>query len=170
MRFVNVKSVEQQHIQHMHRARQLAVRNRTAQSNQIHGILLEYGIESPEGPTTVLRRLPAVLEDAENELAVETRTLLRELGDELRRLIECVRLFDAQLAATALQVPACERLMTIPGVGVLTATALVAAVGDAGEFLNGRKLAAWLGLVPRQRSTGGQAKLLGISPTSATHG
>ena len=163
MRFVSVKSVEQQHIQHMHRARQLAVRNRTAQSNQIHGILLEYGIESPKGPATVLRRLPEVLEDAENELPMETRALLRELGEELRRLIERVSMFDAQLAATARRVPACERLMTIPGVGVLTATALVAAVGDAGEFRNGRELAAWLGLVPRQRSTGGRPKLLGIS-------
>ena len=169
MRFVSVRSVEQQHIQHMHRARQLAVRNRTAQSNQIHGILLEYGIELPKGPATVLRRLPAILEDAENELPMETRALLRELGDELRRLIERVKMFDVQLAATARQVPACERLMTIPGVGVLTATALVAAVGDATEFRNGRELAAWLGLVPRQRSTGGRAKLLGISKRGDRH-
>ena len=114
MRFVSVKSVDQQHIQHMHRARQLALRNRTAQSNQIHGLLLEYGIESPKGPATVLRRLPEVLEDAENELPMETRALLRELGDELRRLIERVNMFDAQLAATARQVPACERLSKRP--------------------------------------------------------
>ena len=169
MRFVGVKAVEQQHIQHMHRARQLAMRNRTAQSNQIHGILLEYGIESPKGPPAVLRRLPEVLEDCENELPSETRALLRELGDELRRLIERVKMFDVELAATARQVPACERLMTIPGVGVLTATALVAAVGDATAFRNGRELAAWLGLVPRQHSTGGRPKLLGISKRGDRH-
>ena len=163
MRFVSVKSVEQQHIQHMHRARQLAVRNRTAQGNQIHGILLEYGIESPKRFAALFGRLAAVLEDAENELPIETRALLRELGDELRQHDERVKMFDVQLAAIARRAPACERLMTIPGIGVLTATALVAAVGDAAEFRNGREMAAWLGLVPRQRSTGGRPTLLGIS-------
>lgn len=147
----------------MHRARQMAVRNRTAQGNQIHGFLLEYGIESPRGKGALLRRLADVLEDADNELPVEGRALLRELGDEFRRLDERVAMFDAQLAGVAQRTPACRRLMAIPGVGVLTATALVAAVGEAGEFRNGREMAAWLGLVPRQRSTGGRPTLLGIS-------
>ena len=163
MRFVAVKSAVQEHVQQLHRARQMAVRNRTAQGNQIHGFLLEYGIESPRGKGALLRRLAEVLEDAENELPIAGRALLRELGDEFRRLDERVAKFDAQLAGVAREAPACRRLMEIPGIGVLTATALVAAVGDAAEFRNGREMAAWLGLVPRQRSTGGRPTLLGIS-------
>ena len=88
---------------------------------------------------------------------------MRELGDELRRLDVRVKQFDAHLMAVSQEIPACRRLMAIPGVGVLTATALVAAVGDAAAFRNGRQMAAWLGLVPRQRSTGGRPTLLGIS-------
>ena len=163
MRFVPVKSVEQAHIQQLHRARQMAVRNRTGQCNQIHGFLLEYGIESPKGMAGVLRRLAGALEDAGNELPVEARALLAELGDELRRLDARVAEFDALIAGVARRSPACQRLGEIPGIGPLTATALVAAVGDGGEFRNGREMAAWLGLVPRQRTTGGRPRLLGIS-------
>ena len=169
MRFVGVKSVGRQHLQQVHRVRQMAVRNRTAQCNQIHGLLLEYGIESPKGVAALRRRLPEVLEDAENELPVEARALFRELGDELRRLDERVAAYDAQLAAKARETPACGRLMAIPGIGFLTATALVAAVGDAAEFRSGREMAAWLGLVPRQRSTGGRPVLLGISKRGDRH-
>ena len=163
MRFVGVRSVGQAHIQQLHRARQMAMRNRDAQTNQIHGFLLGYGIEAPKGTAALLRRLAEVLEDAENELPYEGRALLAELGDEVRRLNGRIGLFEAQLGATAQRLPACQRLMTIPGIGMLTATALVAAVGDAEEFGNGRQLAAWLGLVPRQHSTGGRTRLLGIS-------
>ena len=169
MRFVPVKSAAREHVQQLHRARRMAVRNRTAQGNQIHGFLLEYGIESPRGKGALLRRLADVLEDAENELPVAGRALLRELGDEFRRLDERVAMFDGQLAGVARQTPACRRLMEIPGIGVLTATALVAAVGDAGEFRNGREMSAWLGLVPRQHSTGGRAVLLGISKRGDRH-
>ena len=114
MRFVGVKSVGQQRLQQVHRVRRMAVRNRTAQGNQIHGLLLEYGIESPKGAAALRRRLPEVLEDAENELPVEARALLRELGDELRRLDERVGEYDAQLAATARGTAACRRLMVSP--------------------------------------------------------
>ena len=163
MRFVGVKSVSQQHLQQLHRARQLAVRDRTAHTNQLHGFLLEYGIESPKGIGALRRRLADVLEDAENELPVEGRALLCDLGEELRRLDERVQGFDAQISAISQADPACQRLKGIPGIGPLTATALVAAVGDASAFKNGRELAAWLGLVPRQYSTGGRPRLLGIS-------
>ena len=162
MRFVALKSVPQQHVLQVHRARQMAVRNRTAQANEIHGFLLEYGIESPKRGA-LLPRLAEVLEDAENELPDAGRALLRELGDEMRRLDERVKRFDAQIAAIAAHEPACQRLSAIPGIGVLTATALVAAVGDAAEFQNGREMAAWLGLVPRQQSTGERPTLLGVS-------
>ena len=158
MRFVPVKSAPQEHVQQLHRARQVAVRQRTALGNQIHGFLLEYGIESPRGRGALLARLAEALEDAENELPVEGRALLQELAEELRHQHERVTEFDDRLAGAARQSPACQRLMTIPGVGVLSATA-----GDASEFRNGREMAAWLGLVPRQHSTGGRAVLLGIS-------
>ena len=101
-----------------------------------------------------------MFEDTGNELPDEGRALLRELGDELRRLDARVKRFDAQIAARE---SACRRLSAIPGIGVLTATALVAAVGEAGKFWNGREMAAWLGLVPRQHSTGGRPTLLGVS-------
>ena len=163
MRFVGVKSVEQQHLQQVHRARQLAVKERTAHCNQLHGFLLEYGIESPKGVAVLRRRLAGIVEDAENELPFNGRVLLRDLGEELRRLDERVKQFDAQIVAISQVEPACQRLQAIPGIGPLTATALVAAVGDAAEFRSGRELSAWLGLVPRQYSTGGRPRLLGIS-------
>ena len=163
MRFVGVKSVEQQHLQQVHRARQLAVKERTAHCNQLHGFLLEYGIESPKGVAVLRRRLAGIVEDAENELPFNGRVLLRGLGEELRRLDERVKQFDAQIVAISQAEPACQRLQAIPGIGPLTATALVAAVGDAAAFRNGRELSAWLGLVPRQYSTGGWPRLLGIS-------
>ena len=163
MRFVGVKSVEQQHLQQVHRARQLAVKERTAHCNQLHGFLLEYGIESPKGVAVLRRHLVGIVEDAENELPFNGRVLLRDLGEELRRLDERVKQFDAQITAISQAEPACQRLQAIPGIGPLTATALVAAVGDAAEFRNGRELSAWLGLVPRQYSTGGRPRLLGIS-------
>ena len=141
----------------------MAVKNRTPQCNQIHGFLLEYGVESPRRVDVLLRRLHELLADADNELPSAERVLLRDLGTELRRLHQRVLAFDAQLAAVARDLPTCQRLRAIPGVGVLTATPLVAAVGDAEGFRNGRQMAAWPGLVPRQRSTGGRPTLLGIS-------
>ena len=163
MRFVGVKSVEQEHVQHVHRARQLVMRNRTAQANQLHGMLLEYGIAAPRGIRALLKRLAEALEDGANELLSPTRALLQDLGEELRRLDERMAQFDREIATLARQMPAAQRLMTIPGIGDKTATALVAAVGDASVFRNGREMSAWLGLVPRQRSTGGKSRLLGIS-------
>ena len=142
MRFVGVKDVDRQCMRQTHRARQLAVKARTAQCNQIHGFLLEYGIESSQGVGAVRRRLPEVLEDAENEVPFEARGLLRELGEELWRLDDRVREFDARIEEIARRTPACWKLRAIPGVGPLTATALAATVGDAAEFRNGRELAA----------------------------
>ncbi len=139
----------------------MAVRNRTAQ--ELHGFLLEWGIESRRGIGSPLGRLPGILEDAQGELTPDGRALLSELGGELRRLDERVKRFDARIEAVAQADPACRRLQAIPGIGPLTTTALVAAVGDPSAFRNGRELAAWLGLVPRQRSTGGRMRLLGIS-------
>ncbi|MCY4560676.1 MAG: IS110 family transposase [Chloroflexi bacterium] len=163
MRFVPVKSVEQQDVQHLHRIRSQAVAHRTALVNQVRGILLEYGITIGKGIGQVRRRLPEVLEDADNGLSGSMRALLAELGEEIRHLDERVGRFDARIVEISRATPACRRLERIPGVGPVTSTALTAAVGDGSEFGNGRELAAWVGVVPRQRSTGGRAVLLGIS-------
>jgi transposase len=164
MRFVSVKSVEQQDIQAVHRMRSLVVERRTAQINQIRGLLSEYGIEIAQGRAAVGRRLPEILEDADNGLSGRFRAELHELASELRHLDARVTHYDEQIEAIAASDAQVQRLMTIPGLGAKGATALVAAVGgDPALFRNGRGLAAWLGLVPRQHSTGGRERLLGIS-------
>ena len=163
MRFVPGKSVEQQDIQSLHRARSIAVSNRTAQVNQIRGLLMEYGIVVPQRIANLRKALPWILEDGENELSPMFRDLLAGLRDEFVRLDERVAGYDAQIKGLSEQSQLCRRLMGIPGVGPMSATALVAAVADASAFNSGREMAAWLGLVPRQYSTGGKPKLLGIS-------
>ena len=164
MRFVAVKTVEQQDIQAIHRMRSLAVERRTAQINQIRGLLLEYGIEVAQGRAALQRRLPEILEDADNGLSERFRAALSGLAEELRHLNERVTHYDEQIEQIAQGDAQARALMTIPGVGAKGATALLAAVGEDLRLLkNGRGLAAWLGLVPRQHSTGGRERLLGIS-------
>jgi transposase len=163
MRFVAVKTPEQQTLQQLHRARSQAVAQRTAQANQIRGFLLEYGLVVPQGIGLLRRRLVELLEDAENGLPNAARELLNTLGDELIHLDECAKTFDRQINELSQQDEVCQRLQSKPGIGPLIATALMAAVGDATVFKNGREMAAWLGLVPRQHSTDGRALLLGIS-------
>ena len=164
MRFVAVKTVEQQDIQAIHRMRSLAVQQRTAQINQIRGLLLEYGIEVAQGRAALQRRLPEILEDADNGLSARFRAELCGLAEELRHLNERVAHYDEQLEQIAQADAQARALMTIPGVAAKGATALLAAVGEDPQLLkNGRGLAAWLGLVPRQHSTGGRERLLGIS-------
>ncbi len=163
MRFVPAKSIEQQDIQSLHRARSMAVSHRTAQVNQLRGLLMEYGIVHPQGIANLRKAVPEILEDAENELSPMFRDLLAGLRDELVRLDQRVADYDARIKGLSEQSQACKRLMRIPGVGPMSATALVAAVADASVFKSGREMAAWLGLVPRQLSTGGKPKLLGIS-------
>ena len=163
MRFVPVKSIEQQDIQSTHRIRSLQVSRRTAQANQIRGLLLEYGIIIPKGISYVRKAVPDILEDAENALTTLFRELLIELYEEMVHLDERIDTLEKKLQSICLQNKDCQRLRTIPGVGLLTATAMVAAVSDIKAFKNGRELAAWLGLVPRQHSTGGKPTLMGIS-------
>ena len=162
-RFVPVKSVEQQDLQHLHRIRSQAVAQRTALSNQIRGFLLEYGVVIAQGLGSLRRRLPEILEDADNGLSGAMREMLYELGQEVRHLDERIERRTARVTEIWRDTPACRRLEGIPGVGPMVAPALVAAVGDGKEFRNARELAAWAGVVPRQRSTGGRAVLLGIS-------
>ncbi len=163
MRFVPEKSIAQQDIQSMHRIRSQLVARRTAQSNQVRGLLLEYGIVIPQGISHVRKQLPLILETADNGLSGLFRELLSELYEELVHMDNRVNEIEKKLAGISAQNEDCQRLRSIPGVGLLSATALVAAIGDIGAFKNGRELAAWLGLVPRQHSTGGKATLMGIS-------
>lgn len=163
MRFVAIKEIAQQDVQSLHRIRSQVVARRTAQVNQIRGLLLEYGIEIPQGRVNVCKRLPLILEDGENELSIRFRGWLSALYAELVHLDERIVKLDQQIGQFAKEDEGARRLMSIPGIGPLGATALVAAIGDITTFKNGRELAAWLGLVPRQSSTGGKPRLLGIS-------
>lgn len=163
MRFVAVKEVEQQDIQSIHRMRSLSVARRTAQVNQIRGLLQEYGIEMPVGRVNVNKRLPGILEDAANGLSDFFREELFQLWQELLHLDERVAHYDKKIEQLVRVDVRIQSLITIPGIGPLGSTALLAAVGDVSVFKNGREMAAWLGLVPRQYSTGGKNTLLGIS-------
>jgi transposase len=169
MRFVSTKSVEQQDLQSLHRIRSMAVAHRTAQINQIRGFLMEYGITLPKGSRYVRCYLPVILEDNENVLTADMREFMAQLMDELIHLDKRIDWCQKRLEAISQQHEACKLLQTIPGVGPLTATALVAAVGDVSMFKNGRQMAAWIGLVPRQHSTGGKDLLLGISKRGDTY-
>jgi len=163
MRFVPIKNTEQQAVLSLHRARQGFVRARTAQANQIRGLLAEYGIALPQGISHVANRLPEIIEDAENELPGLFRGLLQRLVAHLRELNHQVQDLEEQIDAWHRANEASQKLAKIPGIGPLTASALSASIGDAKSFNNGRELAAWLGLVPRQHSSGGKPVLLGIS-------
>lgn len=163
MRFVPVKRIEQQDIQSLHRVRSQLVGRRTAQANQIRGLLLEYGLVIAKGIGQVRKAIPAILEDADQTLTPLFRKLLNDLYQELIHLDERIATIERKLAEICAQNEDCQRLLSIPGIGLLTATALTAAIGDIKVFKSGRELAAWLGLVPKQYSTGGKSTLLGIS-------
>ena len=163
MRFVAIKEAGQQDIQALHRMRSLVVARRTAQVNQIRGLLLEYGIEIPRSRANVTKHLPLILEDVKNGLSDLFREELYQLGQELKHLDGRVGHYDRRLTELAREDERTRLLMTIPGIGAQTATALLAAVGSVEVFKNGREMAAWLGLVPKQYSTGGKSVLRGIS-------
>ena len=163
MRFVPIKSVDQHAVLSLHRARSGFVKSRTAQANQIRGLLGEFGIVLPQGIVHVARCLPGIIEDADNGLPIVFRELLLRLRSHLLELNRQIQELEDQIDAWHKNNEDSQRLAKIPGVGVLTASALVASIGDARCFKNGRELAAWLGLVPRQHSSGGKPLLLGIS-------
>ncbi len=163
MRFVPIKSVDQQDLQSLHRIRSMIMGSRTALINQIRGLLMEYGIVLPKGASHVRNLLPVILEDTESELTAEMKELLQHQWSELIHLEDRIAEYQIKIDAVCKQHEACRLLLTIPGIGPLTATALVAAIGDVSVFKNGREMAAWLGLVSRQHSTGGKDRLLGIS-------
>ena len=159
MRFVPVKSLEQQAVLTMHRARSLLIEQRTALVNHLRGLLGEFGITIAKGRAAVHRRLPEVLEDAENDLPDLVREVFAELYVRLGELERRVAEYDQRIRALATASPPARRLMQVPGIGPLSATALLATVGEGRDFRNGRQFAAWLGLTPRQYSTGGKTRL-----------
>ena len=169
MRFVPPKTTEQQAILAVHRARQGFVKARTAQANQIRGLLSEFGIVIPQGISHIARRIPEILEDAENGLPDPMRSLLARLAGHLKGLDREADELEAQIQAWHRSNEASRKLEKIPGIGPITASALVASIGDAKNFDNGRQLAAFLGLVPRQHSSGGKPTLLGISKRGDTY-
>lgn len=169
MRFVAMKTVEQQAILSVHRARQGFVKARTAQGNQIRGLLSEFGIVIPQGIRSIIKQVPEILEDGENGLPGTMRNLIDRLTENLKEMDRQARELEAQIQLWHRENEASRRLAEIAGIGPITASAIVATVGDAREFKNGRQLAAWMGLVPKQNSSGGKQKLLGISKRGDTY-
>ena len=163
MRFVAIKSIAQQDIQAVHRIRSELVQQRTAKVNQIRGLLAEYGIVVGQRIDVLRKSLPLLVEDAENGLTPDFRGLLEGLQQDLTALDTRVDELDKKIKTLASSNEDAKRLQQIPGIGPITATALVCAIGDGKQFKRGRDLAAWLGLTPRQNSSGGKDRLLGIS-------
>lgn len=163
MRFVAVKSVVQQDIQATHRIREELVGQRTAKANQIRGLVGEYGIIAPAGIQQLRKALPNWLEDAENGLTDDFRVLLAGLVEDLRGLDNRISHLGEQITQRVKQDSVARRLLELRGIGPLTASALSGALGDGKSFKKGRDFAASLGLTPRQHSTGGKDRLLGIS-------
>jgi transposase len=163
MRFVPIKSDAQLTIQATHRIRSRLIASRTALVNQIRGILAEFGVVVARNLASLRRRLPEILDSEPGYLDAMTRSLIIDLREELAELDKRVGAYDRRIKQLCSLNEACQRLCRIEGIGPITATALVAAAGDAQVFKNGRQFAAWLGLVPRQHSSGGRVRLLGIS-------
>jgi len=169
MRFVARKSVEQQDIQSLHRIRAQVIKRRTALSNEIRGLLAEYGLTIRQGVRVVCKSLPEILEDDTNELTTITRGLFSDLLIEYKHLLSLQEKYDAQIEEVFKLNDICQRIGKIEGIGPISATAIIASVGDAKVFKNGREMAAWLGLVPGQASSGGKTKLLGITKRGDTY-
>ena len=163
MRFVPIKTEDQLDLQGLHRVRERLVHNRTEVINQIRGFLLERGITFNRGPMSLRKEMPSLLEDAEQNLTPSLRRLLDHLWHEWQYLNSQIDQIAGAIDVVADSDEGCRRLRKIPGVGPLVSTATVAAIGNGAAFKRGRDFAAWLGLVPKQYSTGGKAKLLGIT-------
>lgn len=169
MRFVPIKDVEQQSVLAVHRVRQGFVKARTAQANQIRGLLAEFGLIVPQGIGHIANRVPELIEDASNELPGAFRLLVQRMLDHLKELDRQVAELELQIQQWHRKSEVSSKLAQIPGIGPITASALVASLGDAKNFDGGRQVAAWLGLVPRQHSSGGKQNLLGMSKRGDTY-
>jgi transposase len=169
MRFVPIKNIEQQSVLALHRVRQGFVKARTAQANQIRGLLGEFGLIIPQGIANIAKRVPELIADASNELTGSFRVLIDKLMEHLKELDRQVDEFEAKIKEWHRASDASRKLEKVPGIGAITASALIATIGDATNFDNGRQLAAWLGSVPKQHSSAGKNVLLGISKRGDTY-
>lgn len=163
MRFVKIRNEDQVDMQALHRVRSRLVSSKTQLINQMRALCLEYGITIGKGAGLFKRECPKIIENDENDLSDHMRRILDGLSGDLRALESRINIVSREIDALAARDDTARRLMTIPGIGPMGATALIAAVGDAKQFAKARDLASWLGLVPRQHSTGGKPTLLGIS-------
>jgi len=169
MRSVPVKTTDQQDLQAIHRVRERLVHNRTALINELRGLLMEYGIVCAKGITRFRIWLREEFDTRIVSLSPMAQETFRLMRDELCALEERIKLQDKRLKAVFESHPVCQQLASVPGVGMLVATALIASVAEPQRFKNGRQFAAYLGLVPRQHSTGGKSKLLGITKAGNCH-
>jgi transposase len=169
MRFVQIKSVEQQVVQAEHRIRSRLVRVRTALANEIRGLLGEFGIVVARGVSQIRNALPILLEQKEHPLTQRFALLLTELSEELKQIDDRIEVHDKRIRMDSRDDKRVSRLMEIEGIGPISASALVAAVGDAKQFASGRDMAAWIGLVPSQHSSGGKDRLGHISKRGDTY-
>jgi transposase len=163
MRFVTVKTVAQQDIQATHRIRAELIRQRTAKANQVRGLMAEYGLVAPKHLSSLRAAIPCWLEDAENGLTGDFRTLLHGVWEDLRALDDRVGEMDQVIKRLAENHEDCVRLQQLRGIGPMTSTAMVATVGDARQYHKSRQMAAAIGITPKQHSSGGKDRLLGIS-------
>ncbi len=163
MRFVPIKDIEQQAVLSLHRVRQGVVKARTAQANQIRGLLAEFGLVIPQGIAHIAKRVPEFIEDERNELPGSFRLLVRRLLEQLKGFDHQVHEIENQIVAWHRANESSRKLAKMPGIGPITASAMVASLDDAKSFKNDRQVSAWLGLVPKQNSTGGKTVLLGMS-------
>lgn len=167
-RFVATKTVGQQDLAAWHKMRERKVKERTAIANQARGLLMEMGIVTKKGLENIRKFLPLAIEDLENGLTLAARDYLSEIYSELVQCDEIVEKYETRIKTFAKNDEACKRLLKIPGVGPITATAIVAHAGDAAQYKNGRAFAASLGLTPREHSSGGKQKLLGLTKRGNT--
>ena len=162
MRFVPIKNIEQQDVLLSHRARELAVKQRTAQANQLRGLLAEYGVILPKG-IRYIKTLPEILEDSKDKLTNKSKVIFMRLYEQFKIYDAQVKNYDKEIEYEANQDIRCKEIMKIEGIGPLSASAAVATIGDARLFKNGREVSAWLGLVPKQHSSGNTVRLSGMS-------
>jgi transposase len=162
MRFVPIKGIEQQDILMLHRVRELAMKQRTAHGNQIRGLLAEYGVVIPKG-LSYLDALPVILEVHQSKLSLVSKEVFIQLHEQLKIYNEQVNHYDKKINQHAASDPRCIAVQKIEGVGPITASAIVATISDPNVFKNGREVSAWLGLVPKQHSSGNNIILGGIT-------
>ena len=163
MRFVAIKTDDQLDLQALHRIRQRVIQRRTAVINQIRAFLLERGMVFAKSPIRLREAIPTVLENVEENLTPSMRNLIAMMWSEWKDLELQLAAMNAEIEQIASSDAACQRLRQIPGIGPLVSTAIVASIGNGSAFKKGREFAAWMGLIPRQHSTGGKARLYGIT-------